>query len=209
MLTPFLSSLSVVVLLVSTLVSSAATKNSELVGRWRSDTAETGYWIVDRYADGRYAKKQYLEYDLSKPAEVNLEWGRWKLRGGKYSETITGTTSSFLKQFIGKATTWKILGVEAKRFSFESHDGYPRREQREHVSGPLLEIGTPAPVAAHPKEVIDTVTPSKKQIPDWISSQLPHEASNQSVELTATRRTIIFKDDYNLFTSSTARPRWR
>jgi hypothetical protein len=98
-----------VVLLIVSLVSADAARNSVLFGRWRSDTAETGYWIIDRHADGRYAKKQYLKFDLSKPAELSIEWGHWQLEHNKYSDIIDGTTSSFLKQFIGKRTSWKIL----------------------------------------------------------------------------------------------------
>jgi hypothetical protein len=44
MLTRFLASLSAGMLFMGPLVSVAATKHNQLVGRWRSDTAETGYY---------------------------------------------------------------------------------------------------------------------------------------------------------------------
>lgn len=95
----------------------------DLVGRWRSDTAPTGYWIIDRYADGRYATRRYLDFDYAKPAELTLEWGRWKLGNGHYSETIEGTTSPTLQQFVGKGLRVKVFNFQKAHFSFESHDG--------------------------------------------------------------------------------------
>jgi hypothetical protein len=116
--------------------------------------------------------------------------GHWQLEHNKYSEIIDGTTSSFLKQFIGKRTSWKILDVRKERFSFESRDGYPRREQKERIFGSLVEVQTPPPPAHRAEKVIHTVNGSKEKIPDSVGSSLSRDASNRSMEPTASRRTI-------------------
>ena len=143
---------------------------SDILGRWRSDTAPTGYWIVDRYADGRFAKRQYLKHDYAKPAELTLEWGRWKLSGSRYSETIQGTTSPTLMRFANKRLTWKVLVVSRTRFSFESHDGQPRIEERIAADAPLLQTKTPPPKEEAKNQLIDTISGSHEKIPSWINS---------------------------------------
>jgi hypothetical protein len=167
----------------------------DLVGRWRSDTARTGYWIIDRYANGRYAKRQYLDFDYAKPAELTLEWGRWKLGDGHYSETIQGTTSPTLKQFLGDGLSWKILDFQNARFSFESHDGQPRIEKRVQADTPLLQIKTPPPADAAKKQLIDTISGSHERVPSWINSAPKRTASNQTMQPTAGRRTASLSDD--------------
>jgi len=140
------------------------------VGRWRSDNAPTGYWIVDRYADGRFAKRQYLKFDYAKPAELVLSWGRWQIRNHRYSETIKGTTSPTLMRFASKGLSWKVLEFSAKRFSFESNDGHPRIEERIPIAASLLDIKTPRPKNTAKESLIDTITSSHETIPAWINS---------------------------------------
>jgi hypothetical protein len=161
----------------------------DLVGRWRSDTAPTGYWIIDGYADGRYAKRQYLDFDYAKPAELTLEWGRWKLSDGHYSETIQATTSPTLQQFVGKGLRWKVLDFQKVRFSFESHDGQPRTEEKLEAQVSLLHIDTPPPSDADKKRLIDTISGSHEKIPSWIKSPPRPTASNRAMEPTAVQRT--------------------
>jgi hypothetical protein len=181
----------IVLLLCYQLVVAQASQSTEIVGRWRSDTAPTGYWIIDRYANGRYAKKQYLDFYMSKPAELTLEWGRWRVRGQSYSEVIDGTTSPTLRRFMHKPIGWKILERSQQRFSFESHDGQPRVELREHDSRPLLRVRTPPPNDAQ-KTVTDTITHFSDKIPSWVNSVPSRSASNQTLERTADRRENLF-----------------
>src|SRR5450631_2007572 len=92
--------LAVNLMLFSGSASASSRLPAELVGRWRAESVPTGYYVVDRYADGRYAMKRYFSLDSSKPAELTLEWGHWHIRKGKYSEIIEGTTSPTLKRFL-------------------------------------------------------------------------------------------------------------
>jgi hypothetical protein len=158
------------------LVSSGADRASrspscdDLVGRWRSDTASTGYWIIDRYNDGRYATQRFLIFDLAKPAELTLEWGRWKVSNGYCSDVIEGTTSPTLQRWwVGKRSR-KILSFKSRRFSFESHDNQPRTEEKQQIGASLIHVETPPPKDAARKQLIDTVSTSLKKIPAWVKS---------------------------------------
>ena len=179
---------------------------SDILGRWRSNTAPTGYWIVDRYADGRFAKRQYLRLDYAKPAELTLEWGRWKLSGSRYSETIQGTTSPTLMRFANKRLTWRVLGNSTTRFSFESHDGQPRVEERIAADAPLLQIKTPPPKDEPKNQLIDTISGSHEKIPSWINSVPPPTASNKTLQPTALGRCASVSILITVF-STAAQPR--
>lgn len=92
--------------LIATLIgmaplSAGVNQNNALVGRWFG-TGPTGYGIIDRYGDGRWAAKSYLRYGTGKPAEVNVCWGRWKLRGTQYSTILLGASSPTLRRFGGR-----------------------------------------------------------------------------------------------------------
>lgn len=115
-----------------------------LVGRWKSDTVPTGYWIIDRHPDGRYAEKIYLNHDLSKPHEVAIEWGRWQLQGDSYHEVMDGTNSEVLKRFQGKWRSWPITNQTHDHFNFEVNDGI-REQTRVSITAPLPTLKLPYP----------------------------------------------------------------
>jgi len=141
--------------------------SAQLVGRWRAEAADTGCWVVDRFPDGRYAKKQYLDFDMAKPAELTLEWGHWEIRGGKYVEIIEGATSPTLAKFAGTPVARPILHVTPERFTIEV-ETYPRSEARERDTRPLRKLPTDAPEGEKKKKVIDTITPALQAVPPWV-----------------------------------------
>src|SRR5207247_1890466 len=77
-------------------------------------------------------------------------------------------------------------------FSFESHDRQPRTEERLEAQVSLLLLKTPPPADAEKKQLMDTISGSHEKIPSWISSPPRPTASNQAMELTASRRTTRF-----------------
>jgi len=116
-----------------------------LVGRWKSDTVPTGYWIIDRHRDGRFASKFYLNYDgRHQPHEVAIEWGRWKLVRDSYLHVIDGTTSEALKRFRGKWRSWPVTNQTQDHFAFEVNDG-SREETRVSIAAPLPTLKLPYP----------------------------------------------------------------
>ncbi len=157
-----------------------------LVGRWRSDTAPTGYWIIDRFADGRFAEKQYfaLDFDPSKGAEIVVAWGRWKLHGKRYSETLAGSTSAFFQKFVGRRLVYQVDQVSSDHFAFESHDGATRDEQRQASEGRLLGVETNKPEDAEARRIIDTVTPALHTIPAWVREAKAPTAPNNALQRT-------------------------
>ena len=146
-----------------------APNKNDLVGRWRSDTAPTGYWIIDRYPDGRFASRHYLVFSLGKPAELTLDWGSWRISDGRYFETIFGSTSHTIQRWwVGKVNTFKILDFDRVLFSFENHEGHPRIEKRLETATPLLQMQIPPLADAGKQKPIDTVYTSHKKIPLWV-----------------------------------------
>lgn len=141
-----------------------------LVGRWKSDTAPTGYWIIDRHADGRYASKFYLGYDRSKPHEIALEWGRWELVGKRYRHVIDGTNSDVLRRFIGRWREWPVIRQTHDRFYFEVNDG-ERYEQRISITASLPRLKLPVPKSS-PQGWMSSRQPISipplSHIPDWV-----------------------------------------
>lgn len=119
-------------------------RTPNLVGRWKSDTVPTGYWIIDRYADGRYAQKYYLAHSFDEPHEIVLVWGRWKLDGNLYQNTIEGTNSDFLRRFVGRSNEKQIKRRTHDDIVFDGREG-DRDERRVSVttSLPLLKLPVP------------------------------------------------------------------
>jgi len=152
-------------------------RRNTLLGRWRSDTEPTGYWIVDRFSDGRFAKKRYLRYDLRSPAEFAVEWGRWKLVGKNYSEITDGSTSVFIQKFAGKWYTLRVVRVTSEHFSVKTHDGAERDEHPEHDQNLLLNVEVKQPTEDASTQVIDTITPALGAIPAWVKEGI---ASNHA-----------------------------
>jgi hypothetical protein len=176
----------VVAILVGAVSTAFASQQSrQLVGRWRAQTAPTGYWIIDRYPDGRFAAKLYLDLDYAKPAELLVVWGRWKAKGRTYSDIDDGTTSHSFG-FPPKWEGWRITAITSSRFSFLTSDGHDRFEQREPDSRPLLDIPTPAPANAEKKQIIDTIRAKATTIPDWVKRSVPPRP-NQTMQPTAGR----------------------
>jgi hypothetical protein len=112
-------------------------KHKILVGRWRSDTAPTGYWIIDRYSDGRFAAKEFLSYDYKMPTEILLRWGTWRLLGKTYEQKIVGTTSPFVSKFIGRTAVYHIQAISEDRFAWKNNEGCMRIENRIPAADPL------------------------------------------------------------------------
>ena len=137
-----------------------------MVGRWKSDTVPSGYWIIDRHADGRYASKFHLCYDLSKPHEIALEWGRWELNGNRYRHIIDSTNSEVLRPFIGKWREWPVISQTHDRFNFTVNDG-DRHERRISISTDLPSLNLPVPKDS--KKGIRE--PSLTALPDWVASK--------------------------------------
>ena len=117
--------------------ATTSTKQENLVGRWRSDTAPTGYWIIDRYSDGRFAEKQFLSYDYKMPTEILVSWGKWKLTGKTYKQTTEGSTSSFVSKFIGQTSAFRVASISEDQFSWENNEGSIRTEKRIQGRDPL------------------------------------------------------------------------
>jgi len=141
-----------------------------LVGRWKSDTVPVGYWIVDRHADGRYAKKEYLAYDFDKPHEVVLVWGRWELEGNLYRSTMEGTNSDFLKRFVVKPNQRTVKQLTHDQVIFEGREG-DREERRVSITVPLSQLKLPVPKNSKygwfpSKHGI--ITPKTRGAPSWI-----------------------------------------
>jgi hypothetical protein len=153
--------------------TTSSPKHSLLMGRWHSDTAPTGYWIIDRYTDGRFAEKQFLSYDYAKPTEILLTWGTWKLKGKKYEQTIQGSTSPFVSKFIGRTSVFPVQSLSEDQFAWENKDGEIRRENRISGNTPLPALFMkPTPRnATDPDYVVKTT--SLESAPQWMNGT-PH-----------------------------------
>ncbi len=142
---------------------------SELFGRWQADTVPTGYWIIDRLADGRYAKKAFLSYDYSKSSEIVITWGRWSVKGKKYISIIDGSTSSFVRRFAGEWKSTAITTLTKDHFVFMSSDGHNRSEIPYSGKMPLIDLTMKAPPdLSGPNMTI--IKPQLRGVPDWVRS---------------------------------------
>jgi hypothetical protein len=153
--------------------ATTSTKQGNLVGRWRSDTAPTGYWIVDRYSDGRFAEKQFLSYDYKRPTEILLAWGQWRQTGKTYKQTIEGSTSPFVSNFIGKTSAFRVASISEDQFSWENNEGDIRTEERIEVNGPLTTLCMEPTERnpANPNYIVTTT--SIASAPAWVNDS-PH-----------------------------------
>ncbi len=149
------------------------TKQENLVGRWRSDTAPTGYWIIDRYSDGRFAEKQFLWYDYKMPAEILVSWGKWKLTGKTYKQTTEGSTSSFVSKFVGQTSAFRVASLSKDQFSWENNEGSIRTEKRIQGRDPLKTLFM-EPVERNPVDADYIVaTTNLESAPAWVNES-PH-----------------------------------
>ena len=142
---------------------------AELVGRWRSENMPIGYWIVDRYSDGRIAKKAYFQLDYNGPVEIVVTWGRWKLSGKTYSEFSEGTSSERHRVFTNKWWKLHVQKITPQLFSHLSGDGHDTYEDRFADQRPLLEVQERPPKKYGWKKLVDTVTPARASIPSWVN----------------------------------------
>jgi hypothetical protein len=149
--------------------AATSTKQEKLVGRWRSDTAPTGYWIIDRYSDGRFAQKQFLSYDYKMPTEILLSWGRWKLTGKTYKQTTEGSTSSFVSKFIGQTSAFRVASISEDQFSWENNEGSIRTEKRIQGRDPLTTLPM-APTERNPADADYIIkTTNLESPPAWVN----------------------------------------
>jgi hypothetical protein len=157
-------------LFAATTAVEAGDHPAKLVGRWRSENMPVGYWIIDRYSDGRLARKEYVRDHWDKPAEIIVMWGRWRLRGKTYSVFFAGTTSDSARAYLGKWWKMNVQRITATRFSHLSGDGHDTFENRFADAHPLLDIEVPPPKEYGWKNLVDTVMPSRRAIPLWVNS---------------------------------------
>jgi len=153
-----------------TALAAASDRPAKLVGRWRSENMPIGYWVVDRYSDGRLAKKWYVQFSSDKPAEIAVTWGRWRLRGKSYCELFESATSQNMRKYCGKWWKMEIQRITDQRFYHLSGDGHDTFEDRFPESGPLLDVRQPPPKQYGWRKLIDTMTPARATIPRWVHS---------------------------------------
>lgn len=150
----------------------AGTENASLVGRFEMEMAPTGYWVIDRQADGRFVKKQLLAIDMNQPSEIVIVWGRWRLVGKNYTEIIEGTNSPFLAKSIGKPSVLHLSSVTSFGLCYIPSDYHaPRCEKRVSTGVPLLKLPLRGPSpddgmsGANRKVITRPVGP----VPAWVS----------------------------------------
>jgi hypothetical protein len=148
--------------------SAGAGQRDDVVGRWIG-TGPTGYGIVDRYQDGRWAIKSYVRIDAQKPAEVSICWGRWKLKGEVYATILDGATSPDLHRLRGQWTSMKVRRITPQEFAYAAADGAPVRDMRLVDSRPLFEVRINRPKAYKWDAEADTIAGSRKSIPAWVN----------------------------------------
>jgi hypothetical protein len=173
-------------LLLSALATHGAQPAEVLIGRWQAQAVETGYWVIDRYPDGRYAEKSFLTHDYSKPSEIVVSWGHWKIRGKRYLYVIDGSTSAFVRRFAGQWKTTRIVSLTPKRFDFLSSDDHPRYELPLASTEPLLNVVVSAPPDL--RGVNRTILePDLRSVPAWVNGCPAHRTPNQAMQRTAGR----------------------
>jgi len=182
--------------LVAATISAAADDHPvKLVGRWRSENMPVGYCVIDRYSDGRLAKKKYLRNYSDQPAEISATWGRWRLRGSAYQEFFQGATSKNEQAYVGKWWKMQAQQITAQRFYHLSGDGHDTFEDRFLDSRPLLQVRQPPPKEYGWGRLLDTITPGRAVIPSWVNSVPGPPAPNHAMERTATRCAITLSHD--------------
>jgi hypothetical protein len=150
----------------STQIRASATKKP-LVGRWKSDLQPTGYVIIDRYSDGRFAEKEFLSYDLNKPSVICITWGKWKLGHSKYLQEIEGSTFPWVAKFSGKWLGQDVVKIGSDRIVLMTSDGYTVGQIPFPENRPLAEvpIDIPRGLTGINRQVILT---SLQSVPAWI-----------------------------------------
>jgi hypothetical protein len=153
----------------------------KLCGRWKSSEAPTGYWIIDRYPNGRYAQKRYLRNDYALPGEITLEWGKWSVSHKRYQEQTLGTTTVlFSKMFKPKIGASKILTETPQLFEYEVADG-TWTETRLNNQTPLSTLTMPPPQLPDPPKSWHDTT-QKPGVPDWVRASTGIPVTKPAVE---------------------------
>ena len=158
-------------------LSFSADQSKLLIGRWKAETVPTGYWIIDRYADGRFAQKWYLSYDLNKPLEIVVSWGRWHLKDGKYWHIMDGSNSEFLNKFAGQWKATPVISIVPDRFTFDSSDGHQRFEIPFASRKKLLSISMNRPKDIDFSGAKLVVKQFLKNIPIWVNNTAQQDAA--------------------------------
>jgi hypothetical protein len=159
---------------------------AELCGRWKSDIADTGYWIIDRYPSGAFAGKEFVNRNLNLPWQIEYFWGTWQISDNKYFFTVHGTTSSSesAKTSINEMLTRRIKSKSPSPFRYDVSDG-ERIETSLNDQTPFsrLQLAVPSPdeVSNPPKSWHDTT--KKPGVPDWVlaSTGIPKRPSGGQV----------------------------
>ena len=136
-----------------------------LIGRWRQELVPSGYRIIDRYADGRFAERR-LVYTLPKsPSEAGVSWGRWKIHGKHYSEITGGSTLASEHFWIGRWWTRQVVSLSASRFEFLFNDSpFASYEVRECSRAPLLKLKF-----SHPRAP-SALGSNLDRVPTWVNA---------------------------------------
>jgi hypothetical protein len=161
----------------ATISAAADDHPAKLVGRWRSENMPVGYWVIDRYSDGRLAKKEYVRNYSDQPAEITATWGRWRLRGSTYQEFFQGATSKNARTYVGKWWKMQVQRVTVQRFYHLSGDGHDTFEDRFSDRRPLLAVRQSSPKQYGWKHLVDTIEPARAAIPVWVNAVPQHQAS--------------------------------
>ena len=143
---------------------------AELAGRWRSENMPVGYWVIDRYSDGRLAKKEYERKYSDQPAEITATWGRWRLRGNTYEEFYQGSTYKNARAIVGTWWKMRVQKITPQRFFHLSGDGHGTFEDRFLNRRPLLDVKQPPPKQYRWPKLVDTIKPARGGIPAWVNS---------------------------------------
>jgi hypothetical protein len=150
-------------------------KGPSLVGRWQSDVKPSGFWVIDRYADGRFVKKSYEAKGKPSPHHIGLTWGRWRKDKMGYHHILDGTNLPDYIRFVGKWRVWPILSLEHNHFAFRVNDG-DRGELRISSAEPLPLLKMPRPTRSiygwHPAEN-GIIEQNLTSVPKWVKQRRP------------------------------------
>jgi hypothetical protein len=145
-----------------------------LVGRWQSDIAPSGYWVIDRSTDGRYVEKVYSA-KVKGPHLIGLCWGRWRFDKKGCHHILDGSNLPDCRRFMGKWKVRTVLSVKPNRFDFAVGDG-ERGEIRITSTGPLAKLRLPHP--AHSRfgwspAACGVIEQDLRSVPRWVRQWKP------------------------------------
>jgi hypothetical protein len=77
-------SLSFAIVASTSSLAATSTRPERLVGRWKSEIAGVGWYVIDRYSDGNFIQKACVVRTMGEPPIVSLAWGSWSADGDRY-----------------------------------------------------------------------------------------------------------------------------